>query len=446
MTNFLNNEVLCNSNSVILNYRLVFNTHISKILKTSVEYKYSENDPWKILTKNINWYYQPLEENIIIPQSNTDKVYLRNLISDGWIEDLKINTSIVEINNSTQDEHDYEWYKNQPLTFEILEDGVITWNFYWDSNDNAGYKGRPIYYNINNSDYIKVYPNYIYGNKNGIVLGNNNGGNSIQVHTGDIVHIKSGHLVLNIIHTDENNEIHGFTSVNAGEDGCGGFIEDSSTGYVDENDIFHYWNDDHTSNEQYYYFSTTCKFNLSGNLLSMFVGDDFINYDETIDYEILKYNYSNYPYASRETKYSLVGFPLLPCGGIFKNNVNLIKANNLILPNIGHTSFKNLFKNCINLILPPIIPNIIIDKVSGINGIQERTLLENLVDNMYNNCNKLNKVICLLNNNINLLSFNNWLNNTNEEGILYKDPSVDASLFRDIIPEGWIIQDYEGDI
>ena len=60
---------------------------------------------------------------------------------------------------------------------------------------------------------------------------------------------------------------------------------------------------------------------------------------------------------------------------------------------------------------------------------------------MFRDCTSLNKLV-LLCDSIGKSGISSMLGGAAEIGILYKDPNVDASLFTDLIPEGWTIEDY----
>ena len=77
------------ASSIIIKFKQCYNTWISTNLTTSIEYKFNEDDDWKLYSKNIVFNYKPTDEFIII-SSPTGKIYLRNFNSTGWIEDEEI--------------------------------------------------------------------------------------------------------------------------------------------------------------------------------------------------------------------------------------------------------------------------------------------------------------------------------------------------------------------
>ena len=85
----------------------------------------------------------------------------------------------------------------------------------------------------------------------------------------------------------------------------------------------------------YRYFATTGRFNISGNYMSLFYGDDFSD-------ELEIPTYTGYYQTQNQ-------------GGLFRDCTNLISAENLILPatTLKMGCYREFFKGCTNLVLPP---------------------------------------------------------------------------------------------
>lgn len=376
MTDYLNGETrVVNGNFVKLSYRLNYNTHISRTLKASIEYKFSENDSWKTIVKYTNWYYQPLNEVFTLPEGNTDKVYIRNFLSEGWISNLNINAINIPY-QETNEQYNYELNRTSPLTFEILEEGKLWLNHtMYDDGVIAYYK---FYYSYDKINWNK----FLYLDED----------NALDVHIGEKIYI-------------------------------GGYTTNAGGSYLDEDYDESYRNltlAGVSLQMRYCYFQTTCKFNVSGNILSLINKNSFLT--------IPGLNANLY--------------------GLFLNCNKLISAKDLILPTqIGSThgtefAFSFMFEGCSSLIDAPIIFNFENHTSIGIDG-KPHDLM-----GMFLNCSNLNRIIFLkeiTNDNLDI-RMREFLDGVYPTGVLLKNPSVNASVFADIIPEGWVIQDYEGDI
>lgn len=260
-------------------------------------------------------------------------------------------------------EKDYEYYKNQPLTFEILEEGEIS--FTAPTVPQGPYAS--LFYSLNNREPIQMFHNDVNTYDVGTI---------IQVYEPNYDKIKV-----------YKNDIILFSS----------HIGNNWTDYRKREDN---------------YFTSTGKYNISGNILSLSIYGLNLTKPE-------QNNYSS-GYISRFTK-------------LFFNN-KIVSAKNLIISNTVKTNgdsswlyddaYEYLFENCIELIEAPIIYD-----------------SELSYKYIFKGCSKLNKVICL-DKNPTIIRYEGWLDGVSPTGTLYKDSSVDDSIFRDIIPEGWTIENY----
>ena len=138
--------------------------------------------------------------------------------------------------------------------------------------------------------------------------------------------------------------------------------------------------------------------------------------------------------------------------GIIYEGLNIISAEKLIIPSYFNTNqlfkglnitipplelvenkygFYRLFKGCSNLTKSPII------------RIVSENVATDYLTEMFKDCENLNEVT-LLATNYNSLDYNDWLNGVSPTGIFYKNPN--ATLPDGIVPEGWEVRDYEGDL
>ena len=224
-------EILVNGNSTILTWWMVYNTHISKTLKTSVEYRFNNTDEWKTLTKYTNWYYRPLTEKLILPFSETSMIYLRNLTSDGWFYNLEINNEFIEISDNTVVPDEDLTYQEIPLTFEILEDGYIWLNCFQYSAINSGHYN--FYYSYDKVNWNK----FLY----------------FEEETGLEVH------------ANEKIYFAGYTGNISDFNGLSDFQTDFYNPYLAILNTY----------MNYCAFKTTCQFNISGNILSLIRKNNF---------------------------------------------------------------------------------------------------------------------------------------------------------------------------
>lgn len=239
-------------------------------------------------------------------------------------------------------------YAAMYLTFEILTDGTIEWNEYGGKRD---YIAKTIYYSKDDGE-------------NWNVLDNSNSNVSIDVEEGEKVIFK-------------------------GENEWYGEISD-----------YDYWNN----------FRGTAEFNLYGNILSLFYGDDFkkytelpeIHYAEVDNYEkhiififalsnvvsaenlILPTNTASSCYYNMFAKcYKLIAAPKLPAttlsdycyGGMFSDCTSLTTAPKLRATTLAENCYGGMFAGCTNLITAP--------------KLLATTLAESCYNGMFNGCTSL---------------------------------------------------------
>ena len=146
-------------------------------------------------------------------------------------------------------------------------------------------------------------------------------------------------------------------------------------------------------------FSSTGKFNVSGNIMSLLYGDDF------------------------DGQISLSG----------KNNVfarlfyncKMISASNLILPatTLASGCYGYMFYGCTSLTTTPELP--------------ATTLADNCYSRMFYNCSKLNSITCYATTNITTTNLNNWVKGVSGTGTFTGDPSSSWPTGDSGVPTGW---------
>ena len=236
-------------------------------------------------------------------------------------------------------------YSNQYLTFEIISGG----SFYFKASNSATTL-RTIYYKINNEDNWNELEAQI-GYKH----------REISIHSGDIIILKG-----------ENSG---------------------------------YW--DNVTMGNNFYFSSSVKLNIYGNIMSLIYGDNFIG--QTI-------------LPSNRTFEHLFSY------GINDRTHNIISAENLILPATTLTEYcyAYMFYGCASLTTAPTIP----DTSLGLRSMQD----------IFYFCESLNKIKCLATapDNSNYTYFQ-WLGNVSSTGVFIKKAGVTWSRSDSGIPSGWTI-------
>lgn len=318
------------------------------------------------------------------------------------ISDAKFgNTQINQIYYGSQliwptgPQHDYS---QDYLTFEVLENGSIG---YVESITTAGPDrlNRTIYYKINNGSWTSITSQstpYI-----------------INVNQGDIVLIKG------------NNYSYGYEP-------------NKITGTV--------------------HFDFFCNCNISGNIMSLIYGDNFINNTAFPDISLCNRAFGHI----FENNYD--GYSPSFIDGITYYRRNIINTNNLVLPATTLVSgcYQKMFDNCQNMITTPRLPATILatNCCAGMFSncksltVAPDLLATNLISNvnglgcysgMFDGCSNLNYIKCLATTKVDNYDqwkyTQNWVNNVAASGTFVKDTNTQWwPTGDDGIPSGWTVQ------
>ena len=154
-------------------------------------------------------------------------------------------------------------------------------------------------------------------------------------------------------------------------------------------------------------FSGTCSFNAYGNILSLIYGDNYLNETEL-------------PSGNTSTK---------NFSGLFKQNMGIIDASNIIMPqNTTWYCYEEMFYYCGNLVKAPTLP--------------AATLVYAAYQQMFDNCKKLNYVKCLATNISATDCTSSWLNQVAATGTFVKHPNMTSwPSGKDGIPRNWTVID-----
>lgn len=186
-------------------------------------------------------------------------------------------------------------------------------------------------------------------------------------------------------------------------------------------------------------FSSTGEFDVEGNILSLFYGDDFRGKDSTPSNSELGDEHIGNGYATmfinctklisaENLKLNSGYMAVSSCWRMFENCYSLIKAPELPSTNLGGMCYDQMFTNCTSLEESPILP-----------CRKPESWSYRL---MFQGCSNLRKVTCLATyDGYRDSAFNGWLNRVKSGGILVQAPTHVISL---PIPDTWSRETYNG--
>jgi len=166
-------------------------------------------------------------------------------------------------------------------------------------------------------------------------------------------------------------------------------------------------------NRNHYYVSTEeIKFkinnrvNISGNILSIFYGDQFTNYD-------------SFP--------TPVGSQAASARNLF-SSCKIVDASNLILPNTAPVNcYYQMFYNCTTLTTAPTLP--------------ATTLETGCYNNMFNGCSSLNYIKAMFRTTPSTDYTNNWVGSVASSGTFVKNSAATwTTTGVNGIPTGWTVE------
>ena len=144
-----------------------------------------------------------------------------------------------------------------------------------------------------------------------------------------------------------------------------------------------------------WFWNNTIKFNVYGNVESMFYGDNFEGHNEA--YRI---------------------------AALFRDSTGLIDASNLIMPT-NTADYQEMFKGCRNLTCSPVLP--------------AATLVTRAYADMFGNCSKLNYIKCLATDISGSFCLHNWVSGVSSTGTFVKKAGVTWPTGASGIPKGWTV-------
>ena len=233
------------------------------------------------------------------------------------------------------------------------------------------------------------------------------------------------YLTFNIISGGNINVLTGTTySINGAE-----WENTGTTLTVNSGETIRFKGNNSTYNNNTFSGSTAL-FEAEGNIMSLIYGDDFKN-NSTISY--------NYVFAS-----------------LFRECVNLVSAENLILPatNLLEGCYSNMFQDCTSLATAPALPATTLRSYcyeSMFNGctsltsapeLPTTTLADYCYTNMFKACTKLNYIKCLATDISEYGCTSIWVLGVSSTGTFVKNPNMTSwTTGINGIPSGWTVQD-----
>ena len=168
-----------------------------------------------------------------------------------------------------------------------------------------------------------------------------------------------------------------------------------------------------------HWFECTKTYNVEGNIMSLTYGDNFISTIPTsLAYQAFSDLFSRVLYSTSD--------------GLYGANVNLITAENLILPNVvGDSCYTSMFKDCTALTTAPVLP--------------AATLQRWCYGLMFKGCTSLSYIKCLATDKSADSCTYAWCSDSNyhsfsSSGTFVKNSSTSWTTGRDGIPSGWTVQ------
>lgn len=177
-------------------------------------------------------------------------------------------------------------------------------------------------------------------------------------------------------------------------------------------------------------FSSSNKFNISGNIMSLSYGDDFMG-KTSLEYDRIYFN-------------------------LFENCENLVDAKNLILPatTLTNVCYGAMFAGCSSLVTAPELPATTLAEscyfrmfeccksLTTAPELPATTLAESCYEWMFNSCTNLNHITMLATNISAYRCLENWVDGVASTGIFTKHPDmISLPTGKSGIPEGWTVED-----
>lgn len=305
-------------------------------------------------------------------QAAHDAVYNGSEYTEPWV-------GLVTANNSVSYNSEYQKYKNMPLTFEILSDGIINWT--------TTSTTTTIQYKKNDGNWTDIT--------------SSSAGTSFNVVSGDIVQFKSSNT----------NAYYRYNS-----------FDGTTAGFNVKGNIMSLFGDTSTFNNTGSYTTGS----LFKNCTGLVSAEHFILPSLTLQ----QYCYSSMFYGCT----SLIIPPELPATtltkycyeSMFYRCTSLRYGPKLIATTLQQDCYSGMFWGCTSLTTAPDLP--------------ATTLVLNCYEYMFKDCTNLNSIKCLATTGTN--NCRNWVNGVAASGTFTKAASITSwPTGVNGIPSGWTVQD-----
>lgn len=189
-------------------------------------------------------------------------------------------------------------------------------------------------------------------------------------------------------------------------------------------------NDQYTSTSVSYYNtfnSSTAKFDVEGNIMSLLNSDSFINVTTISSQNIFNHLFDAVHIVN--AKDLILPATTLTNGCyryMFYNCIYLVTTPELPATVLGELSYSGMFEGCTSLVVAPDLP--------------ATNLTSGCYKNMFSGCTSLNSITCLATNISASNCTQNWVSGVAASGIFIKDANTTWPSGTSGIPSGWTIQ------
>lgn len=181
------------------------------------------------------------------------------------------------------------------------------------------------------------------------------------------------------------------------------------------------------------FFSSTCNYNISGNIMSLLYEDDFICKTNFPDPQWIGYGFS-YLFDEGFSEHHVINAEklILPSefpaySGMFRNCTLLTTVPELPATTLSWGCYETMFTGCTSLTTAPELP--------------ATTLSSDCYNGMFSGCTNLNYIKILATDISANGCLNNWVNNVSPTGTFIKPAGVEYPTGASGIPSGWTVEE-----